>query len=471
MAYVECMKSELDFFTPHPIQSSILKTEEIVYKPVASLDNTSLIEFVSLGHGDTYRDLSSIYLKLRIKMFKNQKNEVIGDDSPSTVNNIMHSLFKQCFYMNGKPIAQTDHNYHYRAYIENLLNYGSDAATTHLESVGWYIDDGKMDYDGTGSTSTPPNPGDGKKRRKRDETNPLASTSNTNTSSGTSNATGENSGQKKRQAVFAKSCEVELMGKIHGDMFNQSKLLLNNIDLRVILATENPSFYIMSKNDKDEAYIKILDATMYMNHVTINPNVLLAHEKVLLKTKAVYPYKRVEVKTFTIPSGSRTLSVDNVIIGQLPNLLVFGMVSNAAYSGNLLKNPYNFKHNKMSQFNLCINGTYLPNSPITCDYSGDNPVSTRGYNTLFKGTGIHFFDKGHQITKKFYDNGCFLLAFDLTTDISYNSESCTNLLNQGTIRIEGQFSENLAEATTCIVYAEYDAAIEIDKDRNIFTSF
>lgn len=436
MAYVECMKSELDFFTPHPIQSSILKTEEIVYKPVASLDNTSIIEFVSLGHGDTYRDLSSIYLKLRIKMFKNQKNDPLGDtDAASIVNNIMHSLFKQCtIYMNGKPIAQTDHNYHYRAYIENLLNYGSDAATTHLESVGWIIDEGILDMSAASKAD-------------------------------------DNKGMDNRAKLFTKSCEVELMGKIHGDMFNHSKLLLNNIDLRIILATENPAFYIMSKNEKEESYIKILDATMYMNHVTINPNVLLAHEKVLLKSKAVYPYKRVEVKTFTIPSGSRTLSVDNVIIGQLPNLLVFGMVDNSAYSGNLLKNPYNFKHNKISQFNLCVNGTYVPNSPINFDYSGDRPISTRGYNTLFKGTGIHFFDKGHQITKKFYDNGCFLLAFDLTTDISYNNETCTNLLNQGTIRIEGQFSANLTEAITCIVYAEYDAAIEIDRDRNIFTSF
>lgn len=470
MAYVECMKSELDFFTPHPIQSSILKTEEIVYKPVASLDNASLIEFVSLGHGDTYRDLSSVYLKLRIKMYRNQKNEDIADDAPSTINNILHSLFKQCtIYMNGKPIAQTDHNYHYRAYIENLLNYGSDAATTHLESVGWYLDNGVLDYKGataTGGTGGASGVGGGGKRRKRyDDATPGGSEGKTD------DKKEENTGLIRRNLLFTKSCEVELMGKIHGDMFNQSKLLLNNIDLRIILATENPSFYIMSQNDKDEAYIKILDATMFINHVTINPNVLLAHEKILLKSKAVYPYKRVEVKTFTIPSGSRTLSVDNVIIGQLPNLLVFGMVDNAAYSGNLLKNPYNFKHNKISQFNLCINGTYVPNTPIKFDYSVDNPVSTRGYNTLFKGTGIHFFDKGHQITKKFYDNGCFLLAFDLTTDISYNNETCTNLLNQGTIRIEGQFSENLTEAVTCIVYAEYDAAIEIDKDRNVFTSF
>ena len=67
---IECMKSELDIFRTQPIQSSILRSEEVSYNPIASLDNPSVIEFVSLGHGDTYRDLSSAYLKLKVQFLK-----------------------------------------------------------------------------------------------------------------------------------------------------------------------------------------------------------------------------------------------------------------------------------------------------------------------------------------------------------------------------------------------------------------
>lgn len=435
MALIECMKSELDLFTSHPIQSSVLRSEEIVYKPVASLDHSSLIEFVSLGHGDTYRDMSSIYIKLRVKMFKNKKDEPYKDDkNPGVVNNLLHSLFKQVtIYLNGKPIAQTDNNYGYRAYIENLLNYGNDAASTHLESVGWFLDDNKMD--------------------------PIDASTDVNT------------GLAKRKKLFEKSCEVEIMAKLHSDLCNQGKLLLNNVDLRIALSMEKPEFYIMTDVATDESYIKIVDACLYMNHVTINPNLLISHQTQLQKRRATYPYKRIEVKTYTIPSGGQTLSIDNVVIGQIPNLIVFGMVDNDAYSGTRGKNPFNFKHNDISQFNLSVNGVQVPNQPIRFDYTAGAITSTRGYNTLFKGTGIHFFDKGHQITKKFYDNGCFLLAFDLTTDLSYNNESCINLLNQGTVRIEGQFAKPLTKSITCVVYTEYDASIEIDKDRNVHTSF
>lgn len=448
----ECMKSELDLFSSPPVQSSILKTEEVAYKPIASLDNSSVLEFVSLGHGDTYRDLSSIYLRLKLQLIKikDGKEELytgqdikitkpdgtvgtVSDDGPGVVNNILHSLFRQCtIYLNGKLISQTDNNYNFRAYIENLLNYGKDAASTHLESVGWYLDENNMEV-----------------LESREE----------------------NVGYHARQELFDTSNVVELMGKIHGDMFNQDKLLINGVDLRVVLTLERPEFYILSKDDDPNSpRIKILDATMHMNHVTVNPNIMLAHETVLQRSNAIYPYKRVEVKTYTIPANSYTLSLDNIVIGQLPNLLVFAMVDNDAYTGKRAKNPYNFKHNNITRFNLSVNGVQIPNLPLEFDYSKKRPVSTRGYISLFKGTGIHYFDKGHQISKKFFDNGCFLVAFDLTTDLSYNS-TCGNLLNQGTVRIEGRFKEALKTTVTCIVYAEYDGSIQIDKDRNVYTNF
>lgn len=457
-SYKECMKSELDIFSALPVQSNILKTEEVSYKPIASLDNSSVLEFVSLGHGDTYRDLSSIYLRLKVQLIKLKNGKEVpytGDEKWKTknadgsevestatavgvVNNIMHSLFRQCtIYLNGKPIAQTDNNYHFRAYIENLLNYGKDAASTHLESVGWYLDEKDMEVVESGAGGKPAE---------------------------------LNEGYIKRADLFSKSNVVELMGKIHGDKFNQDKLLINGVDLRVVLSLEKPEFYLFSRDDDDSPRIKIVEATMYMNHVTVNPNILLAHESVLQRSNAVYPYKRVEVKSYTLPANTFTLSLDNIVIGQLPNLLIFGMVDNDAYTGRRTKNSYNFKHNNITRFNLSVNGVQMPNQPIEFDFSKNKPISTRGYITLFKGTGIHYFDRGHQISKNFFDNGCFLLAFDLTTDHSYNT-SCGNMLNQGTVRIEGRFKEALNTTVTCIIYAEYDGSIEIDKDRNVYTSF
>lgn len=432
----ECSKTELDLFTQSPIQTSILGTNEIAYKPLNALgDDPSVIEFACLGHGDTYRDLSSIYLRLCVRLMKKPSNEV--HDSTKTkscvVNNLLHSLFRQVsVYMNGVPIAQSNNDYGYRAYLENLLNYGNDAAGTHLETVGWALDDGDMDT--------------------LDAKN--------------------NKGYAIRETRMLNSQTVELFGRVHADMFNQHRLLLNNIDLRIALSIEKSDFYIIEK-DTETSFIKIDSATLYMNHITINPDILLTNERLLNNgNMAIYPYKRIEVKAYTVPANSHSLSLDNIVLGQLPNLILFAMVDNAAYTGKRSLNPFNFKNNKITQFHLLVNGVQIPAEPYEFDYTDiKNPKSTRGYLSLFKDTGIHYFDRGHQITKKFFDNGCFIIATDLTTDRSSDTGSCGHLLNQGTVRAEIRFSEQLKETITCLIYCEYDSTIKIDKDRNVYTRF
>ncbi|XP_055385238.1 uncharacterized protein F54H12.2-like [Condylostylus longicornis] len=289
---------QLDIFRTKPIQSSILRSEEVSYNPIVSLDNLSTIEFVSLGHGDTYRDLSSTYLRLKVQIVKKDGNHWNNDKGadgktlpqPSVVNNLLHSIIKQCnVQFNGKSITPLDGNYHYRAYIESLLNYGTDAATTHLECAGWCLDKPNI-------------------------------------------AKPDNNGSKERQKLYHNSNIVELKGKLHLDMFNQPTLLINNVDVRITLTLEKPDFYIFA-DDADESQLKILEATLFRKHVTINPSVLLAHNAVLAKSNAKYNYKRVEVKSFTIPSNTSTISLDNVFIGQLPNTIIFCLTENVGYSG------------------------------------------------------------------------------------------------------------------------------------------
>ena len=57
------------------------------------------------------------------------------------VNNLLHSTFSSLsFSLNGKPVTLHETNYHYKAYLEKLLNYGSDASCTHLLSIFWFLD-------------------------------------------------------------------------------------------------------------------------------------------------------------------------------------------------------------------------------------------------------------------------------------------------------------------------------------------
>jgi hypothetical protein len=138
----------------------------------------------------------------------------------------------------------------------------------------------------------------------------------------------------------------------------------------------------------------------------------------LEKSLAKYFYKRVEVKSFSIPNGNQNVLLDNVFIGQLPNTIIFCMTENAGYSGKRSKNPYNFKHFDINQFSLYVNGVAVPSLALETSFSEDALCFTRAYHTLFSGLRINHSDKGHQITKSMFNNGFFMLAFDLIPDLS-----------------------------------------------------
>ena len=54
------------------------------------------------------------------------------------INNILHSLFQQVqISLNNAPVENTNRNYAYRAYLENLLCYNKESKETLISNCGW----------------------------------------------------------------------------------------------------------------------------------------------------------------------------------------------------------------------------------------------------------------------------------------------------------------------------------------------
>lgn len=312
--------------------------------------------------------------------------------------------------------------------FENLLNFGHTASITRLRCNGFYPDEINMD-----------------------SVNPA-----------------QNPGIRQRETLYGTYGaykKVELIGKIHNDIFQIDKYLPNGIDLRLTLTKEKPSFYMMGTGLGD---VKILEASVSMDHKIINPEILSAHHYVLESKNMTIPFKRSAVKQYTIADGLTSITIDNFVLGRIPNNLIFTMVAHSAYNGQRNVNPFNFVHNRIQSFTLYLNGEAIPSKPLFFDYNdATGIISTRGYNTLFKGLGINQTDTGHLITKDRFDTGYFILAFDLTADGNAN-DSCANMIQEGSLRLEMMLSEALAEPITCLIYTEFDAALEIDRSKNVF---
>ena len=130
----------------------------------------------------------------------------------------------------------------------------------------------------------------------------------------------------------------------------------------------------MSVGDKKYKII-ITEAILKVCHVSLNPNVTVAHNEAIQISPAIYPFWRSDIKSFNVSSGSYTVMIDNIFHGKIPSKIIIGMVSNAAYSGDY-KNPFHFQNMKVNYLEINVDGQPVPNRPFKPNYDEDDYVTS-----------------------------------------------------------------------------------------------
>lgn len=152
-----------------------------------------------------------------------------------------------------------------------------------------------------------------------------------------------------------------MIGHLHVDVFNQDKFLLNGLEMKINLTRSKNEFCLMDATEAGEYKIHVLEATLIIRRVKLNPNVMIAHAKALTKTTAKYPLTRVEVKSFLLSAGILGNCIDNIVIGTLPKRVIIGFVDNRGFNGNRQYNPYNFHHFNMNFLCMSMANKYRVN--------------------------------------------------------------------------------------------------------------
>jgi len=424
----QCLRSELELFSLPPLQLAVEDGQWVEYNPVSSITSGAPIEFVVTGGSEEYIDLSKTLIEVKAVI-----KELSGEIAPKTkhiapVNNTLHSLFSQVdVSLNDVPVSSSTTTYPYRAYIENHLNYGSDAKDSRL-SAGLYCIDNNI-------TQSDPIP---------DDENAVV-----------------NTGLAFRHRVCTGQ-SFDMIGGIHADIFHQSRYLINGVTLSMRMMRSKDKFVLMGSGDHT---MEIISAKLWVRKLKITPSLVLAHEKMLAKQTAKYPLTRVEVKVFHLPSGQKSFTHEGLYMGQLPKRIVIGIVDNRAFNGDLSLNPYEFKHCDLNFLSLHMDGQQIPWAPLKPSYATDNYI--RAFFTQFSsGDGINT-DTGNTIDREEFKLGNTLYCFDLTPDLSSSSAHHFNIIKRGNLRVEMAFEHVLAFTGNVIVYSEFESVIEIDNARKV----
>lgn len=398
-------------------------------KPVNPVRDSNVIELIVSGDGDEFMDLSHTYLKTAVKIKKADGGNLVAADKVSLINYIGATLFgKVDVLLNDTQISSSTPNNAFRAMFESLLTYDQPCAESQMQAAGFYKDTaGQMD-------AVDPTP---------DKNAPT------------------NKGLKERFELTRESRTVEFISRIHADIFNQNKLMVNGVRLRIKLHRNKNEFCLMAANAN--YVLQIQDVSMMIRKCKLTDASLTQVQNI----PALYPITRVLMKDYSFPSGIQSINMNSVASGVLPQKVVLAMVSNAAANGSPTLNPFNFQHFGLNECNVAVNGSTVNGKPLTFDFA--NLKDSDGYWSLFASSGKMHHNIGSIIKRKDYKDGYAIIAFDLSPSLCDGEYIDPD--KSGDMSIALSFGQNLTSSITVFVYCEYNSLIEVTGGRKVIPHF
>jgi len=334
--------------------------------------------------------------------------------------------------IDGKQITTSPQTYAYKSRFEHDLGFTADAKKSHLTAAGAYNDTNeKKDFPEERSKILKP----------------------------------------ESVATDGSGKFIELMGKLHLDLAFQPRAIVGGVKLIITLIPQDPKFYLLLKDDTIVPKVIFENASLFLHRSKVSIPVVEAHNLALTKTTAKYPMSRSLVKAFNVNSGSNDITIDNAISGQLPRRVFLAMVSNDAFNGNFIKNPFRFQHFNLNYLAFYIDGTQYPQTAMKPDFV--NNLFVREYLSLFEASNQINTDSTIDWSLNEWANGNTIFGCNFAPDLSddCNRMGYVNSIRKGSMRIDLKFSTSLTETITVLLYSEFDNLLEINNERTVITDY
>jgi hypothetical protein len=425
----------LDLFLSPAICNSVVDVSDVEFKPIAAITNTfAPIEIHLTGGVDSFLDTNNCYLKCDVQVLNADGTLVTapvaaaaGVPAPATPaitcsSNLLHNLFSNVeVIINGVSVTQNNGLYPFRAYLTNLLGFNESAKNTYMRTEG-YLEDAAGEH-----------------------------------------AAAAGNAYLKRDGWLNLSKKCFLSGPLKSEIFGVSRLLPNGLDIIVRLTPSKPSFALMAA--AGAPVIRINNITLIARYLKIEAEVLSALEDTLTKSKFVMPICQASVKSFNIQAGFYSKEITNIFSNEAPGRITVCFCTHTAFSGSYAEDPFKLDNFDIKEIYITKNGNKrIPSNGIKCNFAEDDYDD--GFNALYRNLHTYGTNKACGITKEKFKSGYSIFIFDVTRDSTF-AQGAYNLKETANFSLYVSFATALAAPITCIIFAEYEKTLNINKFREV----
>ena len=417
---MECIIPSVDLYAREFQQNDILSAFFEVVTPVNSIESTRTIQF-KVNASDEFLDLQNSFIAFEVEVKGTGNANLAADVEVALANYPIVSLFRQVDVFLNNDLVTSTINYHYRGYMESTFTFSKEAKKTWLTCGGY-------SKDTLGQMNT---------------------------------LTDANLGFKERKELCKGSRKFWIVGKVHSELFNQSKLILNRTEFKIDFHRVEDAFVLMCAANA-EAKVNIVSANFHIRKCTLADSKIVEYERALMTTPIPYEVTKVVVRSFTHGGAKESIDITNLSSSDiLPDRIIVALVDNTAYTGTKAENPFNFKHFNTSSVDIRHNSLSLYGGPIVVA-----PARGEVTNLLWEHyQAIRHVGKNdtNSISKKDFTGGYFAICS--CTQPSLPNGEYRDPVQKGSLTLNLRFSTALPHSVTVIVYLEYEGIITLNQER------
>ncbi len=417
----------LCMFETKSAESAVSKVEYVEYSVIGSLENQNTLEFRVSKSSQYYWNLRKSVIAMKCRIIKESGQAIEADDRVAFVQAPGYSLFKSCDFLIQQRNLSPHVGEHYG--MKNVLDLLLYSPEEYLESEAqnflYYKDVSPMD-----STDM--------------------------------SGVGINSGLVSRYEYTSGGKEVEIEVPVGTDLWSISSYIPVGVELFVRLHLQDPTYVLMYGSPTERYKYQITMCNLKMYGLTLSTQALAKHTALLGKQRAMIHFNRSEIKTFTIPPGVMTWDQSGIFTNHVPFEIVVCFVESTAASGDVKKNPYNFKHHNINYLSIKIDNyerkTFQPNFANFHCVAEYNALYDREDPNIPVGNVIkrHEFHKGYAIFR-------YVIAPASYERLSRSKTGETSL----SMRLS---SSVVADGLICIIYGRFHDYFMLDKDKKVISS-
>ena len=437
---------KLNFFTSPPTDVGQLSYRHIPISPFTTGINP--VDF-QIDAQSEYLDLSRSYVEMEVALKLHDGTNILAASNLWPANNLAHTFFRQVnIKFNGTLISPQTDTYHYKAYLEALLNNDRADGKTILAPQLWFnaLDPPTALTAHNIDSATP-----------HQHWTDLSATNKT--------FINESRAAKVR---FVGGNRVKLRFKPSNEVFHLSKLLLPGVQIQMQFYFNPPTIFLNGVALQGRMTADDVKMTLYLCQVTLNPGSYASTERDLTAKKlAKYPTVRGEIRTYTVAADNRQKEIQNPFGNRIPNRVIVALVDTAAFSGAYERSCFAFGKYNLSSVRQLVRGEEYPYDQMEMPHNnGNNDLI--GYHRFLDATGCLVRQGGNMVQADEWGHGknCNLYVFENAANGQLDS-AVLNPKLVGELKLVLNFGANPRRNLTVIVYGEFENLLEVDGNKAV----